>query len=50
MTLRLYFVLLFVLAGAVALAGGGTGVAATPATQCAPTAAYPAAGTPVAST
>ena len=48
MTSRLYFVLLFVLAGAVALAGVGTGVAATPATQCAPAAAYPAAGTPIA--
>jgi hypothetical protein len=47
MTSRLYLVLLFLLAGAVALAGGGTGVAATPATQCAPAAAYPAAGTPV---
>jgi hypothetical protein len=48
MSSRLLFVLLFVLAGAVALAGGGAGVAATPSTQCAPAAAYPAATTPVA--
>ena len=47
MSSRLLFVLLFVLAGAVALAGGGAGVAATPSTQCAPPAAYPAATTPV---
>ena len=48
MSSRLLFVLLFVLAGAVALAGGGAGVAATPSTQCAPAAAYPAATRPVA--
>jgi hypothetical protein len=48
MSSRLLFILLFVLAGAVALAGGGAGVAATPSAQCAPAAAYPAATTPVA--
>ena len=47
MTSRLIFVLLFALAGAVALAGGGAGIAATPSTQCKPDAAYPAATTPV---
>jgi hypothetical protein len=41
--------LLAVLLGAVALVGAGPGVgASTPTTQCAPTAAYPAATTPVA--
>jgi hypothetical protein len=48
MSSRLILALVFVLAGAVALAGGGAGLAAAPSTQCAPAAAYPAATTPVA--